>query len=161
MIFQGEFVLHIDIFNDRTFDGQPYPSSERDLILSTTIRSSIWPNSTWQHSQTIDSSLNAQEFSFRYRVSCATHFYGSQCARFCSPLSIHSRCDAETGEILCQQGWTGVDCNQGTNDGLALRTSVQLTCCHSSGLPCWLPSWSVCQSTEPMPLPHGLDGFTL
>ena len=110
---QGDFVLHIDIFNDRTYDSQPYPGSERDLILSTTIRSSIEPNTNWQHSQTIDSSLNAHQFSFRYRVACSQNFYGLQCARFCSPLSIHSRCDPNTGDVLCEQGWTGTDCNQG------------------------------------------------
>jgi Golgi apparatus protein 1 len=81
--------------------------------MSTTIRSSIYPNSSWQHSQTIDSSLTSHEFSFRYRVSCSTNFYGSQCSRFCSPLSSHSRCDPQTGDILCQQGWTGIDCNKG------------------------------------------------
>jgi len=81
--------------------------------MSTTIRSSIYPNSSWQHSQTIDSSLTSHEFSFRYRVSCSTNFYGSQCSHFCSPLSIHSRCDPQTGDIICQQGWTGIDCNKG------------------------------------------------
>lgn len=78
--------------------------------MSTTIRSSILPNTSWQHSQSIDSS---HEFSFRYRVSCSTNFYGLQCSRFCSPLSIHSRCDPQTGDIICQQGWTGIDCNKG------------------------------------------------
>jgi hypothetical protein len=97
----------------RTYDSQPYSGSERDLILSTTIRSSIWPNDTWQHSQTIDSSLNSHLFSFRYRVSCSTHFYGSQCSRFCSPLSRHSRCDPTTGDLVCDQGWTGIDCHEG------------------------------------------------
>lgn len=112
--WMGEFVLHIDIFNDQTYDSQPYPGSKRDLILSTTIRSTIWPNSsTWQHSQTIDSSLNAHQFSFRYRVACSTHFYGPQCSRFCAPLSPHSRCDPSTGELHCQSGWTGIDCHQG------------------------------------------------
>ena len=111
---QGDFVLHVDIFNDKTYDGQPYPGSARELIMSTTIRSSISPNSSWYHSQTIDSSLTSHEFSFRYRVSCSSNFYGSQCSRFCSPLSSHSRCDPQTGEIQCEQGWTGIDCNQGT-----------------------------------------------
>lgn len=81
--------------------------------MSTTIRSIIYPNSSWHHSQTIDSSLTSHEFSFRYRVSCSNNFYGSKCSRFCSPLSSHSRCDPETGDILCQQGWTGIDCNKG------------------------------------------------
>lgn len=115
--WMGEFILRIDIFNDQTYDQQPYPGSERDLILSTTLRSTIWPNSSvWQHSQTIDSSLNSHQFSFRYRVSCSTHFYGSQCSRFCSPLSSQSRCDPETGDLICQSGWTGVDCHQGKID---------------------------------------------
>lgn len=110
--WMNDFVLHIDIFNDQTIDGQPYPGSARELIMSTTIRSSISPNSPWQHSQTIDSSLTSHEFSFRYRVSCSSNFYGSQCSRFCSPLSSHSRCDPQTGDMICEQGWTGSDCNQ-------------------------------------------------
>lgn len=111
--WMNDFVLHIDIFNDQTIDGQPYPGSARELILSTTIRSSITSNSPWQHSQTIASSLTSHEFSFRYRVSCSSNFYGSQCSRFCSPLSDHSRCDPQTGDMICEQGWTGSDCNQG------------------------------------------------
>ena len=85
--------------------------------MSTTIRSSISPNSSsWYHSQTIDSSLTSHEFSFRYRVSCSSNFYGLQCSRFCSPLSSRSRCDPQTGDIQCEQGWKGTDCNQGTID---------------------------------------------
>ncbi|CAF0870541.1 unnamed protein product [Adineta ricciae] len=131
--WMGDFVLRIDIFNDKTYDGQPYPGSARELILSTTIRSSIYPNSSWQYAQTIDSSLTSHEFSFRYRVSCATNFYGSQCSRFCSPLSSHSRCDPQTGEIICQQGWTGVDCNKaicraGCQHGHCLNQPNQCIC---------------------------------
>ncbi|CAF3903583.1 unnamed protein product [Adineta steineri] len=132
--WMGDFVLHIDIFNDKTYDGQPYPGSARELIMSTTIRSSIYPNSSsWQHSQTIDSSLTSHEFSFRYRVSCSTNFYGSQCSRFCSPLSLHSRCDPQTGDIICQQGWTGIDCNKaicrkGCQHGHCLNQPDQCIC---------------------------------
>jgi delta-like protein len=111
--WMGHFVLQIDIFNDKTCDGQPYYGSERELIISTIIRSSIWTNSSWENVQRIDSSLNKKQFSFRYRVSCSTDFYGEQCSRFCSPLSIHSQCDQNTGDIVCQQGWTGTDCNKG------------------------------------------------
>jgi hypothetical protein len=93
--------------------------------MSSTIRSSIYPNSSWYHSQTIDSSLTSHEFSFRYRVSCSANFYGSQCSRFCSPLSSHSHCDPQTGEIQCEQGWTGIDCNKGT-DHFSNENFIQL-----------------------------------
>ena len=159
VLLQGDFVLHIDIFNDQTYDNQPYPGSQRELILSTTIRSSIWPNASWHHSQTVDSSSNSHEFSFRYRVSCSSHFYGSQCSRFCSPLSSRSRCDPRTGDILCQQGWTGSDCNQGKLNLLSLRTFIQLDriVLLRSSLSTWMSTWPVRESTGPMSLPCRLD----
>ncbi|CAF3722031.1 unnamed protein product [Rotaria socialis] len=143
--WMGDFVLQINIFNDRTYDGQPHLGSARELIMSTTIRSVIYPNSSWHHSQTIDSSLTSHEFSFRYRVSCSTNFYGSQCSRFCSPLSSHSRCDPHTGDIICQQGWTGMDCNkaicrQDCQHGHCLNQPGQCLCHHGwTGSHCETP----------------------
>ena len=124
--------------------------------MSTTIRSSIYPNaSSWSHSQTIDSSLTSHELSFRYRVSCSSNFYGLQCSRFCSPLSSRSRCDPQTGDIQCEQGWKGNDCNQGRHS-LPLRKSCRCSSFYSY-LSRQMSTWSLFESTGSMSLSFGMD----
>ncbi|KAH8855345.1 Protein jagged-1b [Schistosoma japonicum] len=53
--------------------------------------------------------------SASYRYLCSLNYYGEHCNRYCKPRDSHLghyQCHPQTGELICNSGWTGARCNQ-------------------------------------------------
>ena len=72
----------------------------------------INPSPHWQ--KLTHNGLVAQ-FEYQIRVSCAEHYYGFGCNKFCRPRDDffgHYTCDYN-GNKTCLDGWSEPDCNTG------------------------------------------------
>ncbi|CAF0735271.1 unnamed protein product [Didymodactylos carnosus] len=110
--WMNDFVLQIDLFNDKTYDGITFPGSERELIFSKIMRSSLHVGSSWSESSSSDSFKH--ELEYNYRVECEQHFYGAQCSKHCRERNDdygHYTCTKE-GDRQCMQGWQGINCQK-------------------------------------------------
>ena len=55
---------------------------------------------------------------FCFRAYCVEHWYNVDCHTYCvaqNNSNGHYTCDKKTGSKLCNSGWTGADCLQGTS----------------------------------------------
>ncbi|CAF0830256.1 unnamed protein product [Didymodactylos carnosus] len=110
--WMSDFVLQIDLFNDKTYDGITFPGSNRELIFSKLMRSSLHVGSSWSESSSSDSFEH--ELEYHYRVECEQHFYGDQCSKHCRERDDdygHYTCTKE-GDRQCIQGWQGINCQR-------------------------------------------------
>uniref|UniRef100_A0A8C9ELG0 Delta-like protein n=1 Tax=Pavo cristatus TaxID=9049 RepID=A0A8C9ELG0_PAVCR len=71
----------------------------------------INPSRQWQ---TLKHNTGAAHFEYQIRVTCAEHYYGFGCNKFCRPRDdffTHHTCD-QNGNKTCLEGWMGPECNK-------------------------------------------------
>ncbi|CAH8564829.1 unnamed protein product [Schistosoma turkestanicum] len=77
---------------------------------------------------------NDDDLSIHYRILCDNNFYGNYCEIFCqeqSGIHGHYRCDEQTGNHVCQHGWTGKTCSEAICDlGCLHGKCLQPGYCH-------------------------------
>ncbi|KAF4802579.1 Protein jagged-1 [Turdus rufiventris] len=95
-------------------------STNPDRIIEKASHSGmINPSRQWQ---TLKHSAGVAHFEYQIRVTCAEHYYGFGCNKFCRPRDdffTHHTCD-QNGNKTCLEGWMGPECNKGVSmDGKA------------------------------------------
>ncbi|VDO62603.1 unnamed protein product [Schistosoma margrebowiei] len=63
-----------------------------------------------------NSSSQNDDLIIHYQVLCNNNFYGNYCEIFCQEQNgIHGyyKCDEQTGNHICQHGWSGNTCTEG------------------------------------------------
>ncbi|CAH8654110.1 unnamed protein product [Schistosoma guineensis] len=66
-----------------------------------------------------NSSNQNDDLSIHYQVLCNNNFYGNYCEIFCQEQNgIHGyyKCDEQTGNHICQHGWSGKTCTEAICD---------------------------------------------
>ncbi|NXK03092.1 JAG1 protein, partial [Herpetotheres cachinnans] len=87
-------------------------SSNPDRIIEKASHSGmINPSRQWQ---TLKHNAGVAHFEYQIRVTCAEHYYGFGCNKFCRPRDdffTHHTCD-QNGNKTCLEGWMGPECNK-------------------------------------------------
>lgn len=87
--------------------------ADPDRIIEKASHSGmINPSRQWQ---TLKHSAGVAHFEYQIRVTCAEHYYGFGCNKFCRPRDdffTHHTCD-QNGNKTCLEGWMGPECNKG------------------------------------------------
>ncbi|XP_010704900.1 protein jagged-1-like [Meleagris gallopavo] len=87
-------------------------STNPDRIIEKASHSGmINPSRQWQ---TLKHNTGAAHFEYQIRVTCAEHYYGFGCNKFCRPRDdffTHHTCD-QNGNKTCLEGWMGPECNK-------------------------------------------------
>ncbi|CAH8826080.1 unnamed protein product [Trichobilharzia szidati] len=95
----------INLFgSDNNSNSDAYQESVAETTLNTSSSSSL--------SSTAPLHFN---ISVKYRYSCSLNYYGENCNYYCKPRDSklgHYHCHPQTGELVCNRGWTGARCNQ-------------------------------------------------
>ncbi|CAH8443162.1 unnamed protein product [Schistosoma rodhaini] len=91
-------------------------------LLETGHNSSTEIQHAFRDENTINSSSSSLilsqtyfNISASYRYSCTLNYYGEHCNHYCKPRDSklgHYQCHPQTGELICNAGWTGARCNQ-------------------------------------------------
>lgn len=92
-------------------------------MLETRYNSSTEIRKAFRNENSINSSSSSLilshtyfNISASYRYSCTLNYYGEHCNHYCKPRDSklgHYHCHPQTGELICNAGWTGARCNQG------------------------------------------------
>uniref|UniRef100_A0A8C0UNG6 Delta-like protein n=1 Tax=Cyanistes caeruleus TaxID=156563 RepID=A0A8C0UNG6_CYACU len=87
-------------------------STNPDRIIEKASHSGmINPSRQWQ---TLKHNAGVAHFEYQIRVTCAEHYYGFGCNKFCRPRDdffTHHTCD-QNGNKTCLEGWMGPECNK-------------------------------------------------
>ncbi|CAH8441019.1 unnamed protein product [Schistosoma mattheei] len=91
-------------------------------LLETRYNSSTEIRKAFRNENSINSSSSSLilsqtyfNISASYRYSCTLNYYGEHCNHYCKPRDSklgHYQCHPQTGELICNAGWTGARCNQ-------------------------------------------------
>ena len=104
---QGNFEIVIDVVDDDTSE---FPDQYIDTVLiELTVANASSTSLTFQGLRNDTPSEAAISFSF----TCDTDYYGSLCTVYClaqDDTSGHYTCDPMTGSIICNDGFTGSNC---------------------------------------------------
>ena len=104
------------------------PLDSNDLIDRVVLQLHLSPNMLYMSTITHVGIYGRAIMRFKFRFTCQMHYYGSNCATFCTPQDSdqlgHYTCDSD-GRRVCMSGYTGADCLTGTYGKLFLGYTLK------------------------------------
>ncbi|XP_076446952.1 uncharacterized protein LOC143284175 [Babylonia areolata] len=106
----GEYTLVVEAWHDE--HGNRSTADRQHLIARAVEGGRLEPSTLWHNHTT--SSTNT-DLTFRFRVLCDSHYYGTGCDVLCresdDPIIGHYGCDVN-GLRVCLPGWEGESCDR-------------------------------------------------